>query len=54
MKSLRISNKIGLIGEEVAVKYLISKKYSIVFRNYLKKSGEIDIIAKKGENLCFF
>ena len=45
---------IKFIGEEVALKSLFQKKYISVFRNYLKKSGEIDIIAKKGENLCFF
>jgi putative endonuclease len=37
----------GDIGEEVVCKYLINKGFSVVERNYLRKWGEIDIIAQK-------
>ncbi len=45
--------KIGDIGEEVAVKYLETKGFRILERNYLRKWGEIDIVAEKGDLLSF-
>ena len=45
--------KIGDIGEEVAVKYLERKGFRVIERNYLRKWGEIDIIAEKGNLLSF-
>lgn len=45
--------KIGKTGEDIAEKYLQNKGFLIVDKNYLKKYGEIDIIAKKGEILHF-
>lgn len=42
--------KVGADGELTACKYLYTKGYSILCRNYRKKWGEIDIIVeKKGE-----
>lgn len=45
--------KIGEIGENIAVKHLAKHKYKILDRNYRKKWGEIDIIAKKNKVLYF-
>lgn len=45
--------KIGHLGEDIAQKYLENKGFSIIGQNYLKKYGEIDIIAKKGKILHF-
>lgn len=53
MKRLNLANPIGIKGEDIACRYLEKKGYSIVCRNYLKKWGEIDIVAKKGNNLHF-
>jgi putative endonuclease len=49
----RENQKIGRVGEETACKFLVKQGFDIVDRNYLKKWGEIDIIAKKGSNLHF-
>ena len=51
MKTLK--RKIGDIGEDIVVKYLKKHKYKILQRNYETNYGEIDIIAKNKEYLCF-
>lgn len=43
----------GSAGEEVAVKLLALNGYSVIERNFRTRTGEIDIIAKDGEYLCF-
>lgn len=45
--------KVGRIGEDCACEYLKRKGYKITDRNYLKKWGEIDIVAKQGNKLHF-
>ncbi len=40
-------NKIGKLGEDIAVKYLVGKGFEVIERNFLRRYGEIDIIAKK-------
>lgn len=40
------TKKIGDLGESIAVKYLKNKGFSIIQRNYRKKYGEIDIVAR--------
>lgn len=45
--------KFGSIGEKIAERYLISKKYRIVCKNFYTKRGEIDIIAQK-QGYIFF
>ncbi|MFC2080924.1 YraN family protein [Bacteroidota bacterium] len=43
--------EIGREGEELAVQYLIDKKWEILERNWRSGHREIDIIAKSGEEL---
>ncbi|MCB9818806.1 YraN family protein [Candidatus Nomurabacteria bacterium] len=40
------TKKVGDLGESIAVKYLKNKGFSIIDRNYRKKYGEIDIVAR--------
>ncbi len=45
--------KIGQIGEDCACEYLRKEGYKIIDRNYNRKWGELDIVAKKGKKLHF-
>lgn len=38
--------KIGVIGEDIACKYLVGKGYEIIERNFRNKIGELDIICR--------
>ncbi len=42
------NKEIGKIGEDIACKFLVKRRFSLIDRNYLKKYGEIDIVASKG------
>lgn len=49
-----LKRDIGNLGEDLAVKYLKKQGYKILERNFSVHSiGEIDIIAKDKEYLCF-
>ncbi len=39
--------KIGDVGEDFCVKHLVKHRFKILDRNYLRKWGEIDVIAEK-------
>ncbi|MFA4890184.1 MAG: YraN family protein [Candidatus Paceibacterota bacterium] len=45
--------KVGEIGEDVACTFLEKHGYDIIDRNYRKKWGELDIVAKKDGVLHF-
>lgn len=47
------TQKIGEIGENIAVKFLMKHNFAILDRNYTKKWGEIDIVAKKDNKIYF-
>lgn len=46
-------NEIGAIGEQIAANFLKSKGFKILEVNYLKKWGEIDIVARGTEKIRF-
>ena len=43
----------GDAGEIICAEYLKRKGFKILERNYRKPFGEIDLIARKGDLLCF-
>ena|SRR3989338_5412424 len=45
--------KIGEMGENIAVRFLVKHGFSILERNYTKKWGEIDIVAEKDRKIYF-
>ena len=47
------NKQIGKIGEDLACKFLVKHEFDILDRNYLKKYGEIDIVAKKDGKIHF-
>ncbi len=50
---MAITSKTGILGENIAETFLVKQGWKILERNYLKKWGEIDIIAKKGKSIRF-
>ena len=44
---------LGAEKEELAVAYLTEQKAEILSRNFYFRGGEIDLIAKDGEYVCF-
>jgi len=53
MTNVTEKQSIGRLGEDLAVKHLENKGFNIIERNYLKKYGEIDIIAKINDIIHF-
>jgi putative endonuclease len=48
------SKELGRFGEKIAQNYLKNKGYKILARNFKRKWGEIDIVAKRGKKIIFF
>lgn len=47
------SQKIGELGEDIACRFLMKHGFSVIERNYTKKWGEIDIIARDKQGIHF-
>ena len=50
----KYQQKIGKLGEVLAIKFLKAKNYQILDKNIYFRSGEIDILAKFEEKIVFF
>lgn len=48
-----VKNRIGARGEKYAARWLWLHGYRIIGRNVEMRSGELDIIAAKGQYICF-
>ena len=48
-----IKNKSGVWGELFTARYLRDRGYRIITSGYSCRFGEIDIVAMKGDTLCF-
>ena len=47
-------SEIGKLGEDIACQYLLNKSFTIIERNFRKKWGELDIIAKDSNGVLVF
>ena len=48
-----ITQKVGSLGEELTVKFLVKRGYRILDRNYWRPWGELDIVAEKKGRIHF-
>ncbi len=51
--SLPHRSKVGAVGEQIAVSYLLTKHFRVLERNFKARYGEIDIVALDGPTLVF-
>lgn len=49
----RAKDAVGAYGERVAVTYLVSQGMALLDRNWRGTAGEVDIIARDGDDLVF-
>jgi putative endonuclease len=45
--------RLGIVGEDLAVAALVARGYAILERRYTTERGEIDVIAEDGDTLVF-
>jgi len=51
---MNLKSFVGELGENLATKYLISKNCEILYRNYLKPWGELDIVCRTTDGTLVF
>lgn len=52
-KKMGSKQKIGSLGEELVVKFLMKRGFKILDRNYRRPWGELDIVAEKNSTIHF-
>lgn len=45
--------RLGDTGEQLAAAYLVQRGYTIIARNWRCRSGEIDLVARDGDQIVF-
>lgn len=50
---VKSTTKMGRFGEEIALRYLKEKGYSLIGRNFHIRGGELDLICKKNDIIVF-
>lgn len=57
MGKFHLNSEVGVLGEDLGAQYLEGKGFTILAKNYCntvgRRLGEIDIVAKKGEEIIF-
>lgn len=53
-ETMATKSETGKLGENLACKYLVDKRYKIIDRNYRKPWGELDIIARAPDKTLVF
>lgn len=51
---MRKNSEVGKIGEEIAAEYLKEKGYKILYKNYRKTWGELDIVSRDTDGVLVF
>jgi putative endonuclease len=51
--ALKTNQNTGKAGEDLALEFLKKRGYRIIDRNFRTRVGEIDIVARDGETVCF-
>lgn len=46
-------NKLGPLGEKIALQYLVSIGYRLIEKNFKNYYGEIDLVVQKGKEMVF-
>ncbi len=52
-KNLKVANRVGKMGEDMACMFLMKRGFKVLERNYLKRWGEIDIVAYRSGKILF-
>jgi len=53
MEKYSEKRRIGNLGEDIASMFLVKQGYRILDRNYLKKWGELDVVAQLSDTIHF-
>ena len=48
-----VTQKVGALGEELVVQFLVKRGYKILDRNYRRPWGELDVVAERKGKIHF-